>query len=482
MMQSILLTSPVKAQNNERLSDISADEVASSDMGVEEGKLRFADLFDSLLAGNEKEPEKGKEDKDPGIQGSAEQEGEIDSAPLLACSIDPIDSEIVSENSDAELANAQDKKEQDIFTSEWLLAQFKNVAPADNNAAVDADEGEGREEIEDDIEEIEIQHTNFDPSLLLNKAKDKLDAVGIERVDADDTDGQDGQDKAATIAPSILEQIEAAKKIDTQVTEVQKKDQGERVIPELFSQSKTGQEKQPNSINESERPSLKESESDKNSPAEFLKTETAQPIRNKIDPFALANNGETERNAVASPIDVNASRAVNLDVSTLSKSINQHLVGSTPSSALEKPLELQAKHASALLGERILMMIGQGKQEVNIRLDPAELGSMYIKLQVQQDQVHLTIQTQMAQSRDIIEQNLPRLREQLAQQGVSLGETSVEQQSQQQNQNHNHQGKPGVQDKSQMASNDSALQAMGDKNDWIASKITVPAQGIDYYA
>tara|TARA_R110001583_G_scaffold26571_2_gene95723 strand:+ start:25016 stop:27367 length:2352 start_codon:yes stop_codon:yes gene_type:complete len=149
------------------------------------------------------------------------------------------------------------------------------------------------------------------------------------------------------------------------------------------------------------------------------------------------------------------------------------------SSGLQQPLELQAKHASAMVGERIMMMLNQGKQEVTIRLDPAELGSMHIKLHVQQDQLQVAIQTQVGQSRDIIEQNLPRLREQLAQQGINLGEASVEQQSRQQQSN--------SQDSSQMGSSSQGRDHQGEsfideQTEFFPTQIPLPAQGIDYYA
>ena len=105
---------------------------------------------------------------------------------------------------------------------------------------------------------------------------------------------------------------------------------------------------------------------------------------------------------------------------------------------------------------------------------------MHIKLQVQQDQLQVAIQTQVGQSREIIEQNLPRLREQLAQHGVSLGETSVEQQSQQQNSSQ--QGKKNVQHGTAVFAGDNSLPVADDKGEWIVSKIPLSAQGIDYYA
>lgn len=144
--------------------------------------------------------------------------------------------------------------------------------------------------------------------------------------------------------------------------------------------------------------------------------------------------------------------------------------------ALEQPLALQSKGAAEQLGERINMMINQGKQEVSIRLDPAELGSMHIKLQVQQDQVQVAIQTQAAQSRDIIDQHLPRLREQLEQQGINLGEATVEQQAQQQQSSSQH-------TQTQTAGSTNVAEGESEEQpEWRDVQMTAPAQGIDYYA
>ena len=159
-----------------------------------------------------------------------------------------------------------------------------------------------------------------------------------------------------------------------------------------------------------------------------------------------------------------------------SQTNNQSLL--TPSSLLQEPIELQSKQASAVMGNRILMMLNQGKQEVSIRLDPAELGSMHIKLHLQQDQLQVAIHTQAGQSRDIIEQNMPRLREQLAQQGISLGEATVQQESKQQSDSQQ-------QETNAIASHSSGFvdeELESEQIEWVDTKIPLPAQGIDFYA
>ncbi|MGR5542894.1 flagellar hook-length control protein FliK, partial [Vibrio campbellii] len=60
---------------------------------------------------------------------------------------------------------------------------------------------------------------------------------------------------------------------------------------------------------------------------------------------------------------------------------------------------------------------------------PPELGRMQIRMNMNGDNatVHFTVAN--SQARDVIEQAMPRLREMLAQQGLQLGDTSVQQQS-----------------------------------------------------
>ena len=151
-------------------------------------------------------------------------------------------------------------------------------------------------------------------------------------------------------------------------------------------------------------------------------------------------------------------------------------------SLLEQPLDLQSKQVASAVGERVMMMISQGKQEVQIRLDPAELGSMFVKVHIQQDQVQLNIQTQALMSKDIIEQNMPRLREQLSQQGIQLGEANVEQQSQQSQQQNQQNNNEKANRMSEKLANGLNMTEDNQTAMWMPSKIASKEQGIDYYA
>ncbi len=78
------------------------------------------------------------------------------------------------------------------------------------------------------------------------------------------------------------------------------------------------------------------------------------------------------------------------------------------------------------LGERAIMMAQHGPRTAHIQLDPPELGAMQIRVHLQgQDQVSVSFTSANPAVRDALEQQLPRLREMFADQGLNLQDSSV---------------------------------------------------------
>jgi flagellar hook-length control protein FliK len=81
---------------------------------------------------------------------------------------------------------------------------------------------------------------------------------------------------------------------------------------------------------------------------------------------------------------------------------------------------------SEALSERIVWAGNQRLQTATLQLDPPELGALQVKLHVSVDQqVSVSFSSPHAHVRDAVEQSVPRLREMLAEQGLSLGEAQV---------------------------------------------------------
>ncbi|BBB25175.1 flagellar hook-length control protein FliK [Amphritea japonica] len=81
------------------------------------------------------------------------------------------------------------------------------------------------------------------------------------------------------------------------------------------------------------------------------------------------------------------------------------------------------------VNDRVMMMASKNGQFAEIQLDPPELGSLQVKLQVKNEQVSVVFNTPHGSVREALEQNMPRLREMFAEQGLNLSESSVHDQS-----------------------------------------------------
>jgi flagellar hook-length control protein FliK len=79
------------------------------------------------------------------------------------------------------------------------------------------------------------------------------------------------------------------------------------------------------------------------------------------------------------------------------------------------------------MGNRMQMMVSQRMKEVEVKLDPVELGPVRIHLKMdEENKAHVTLSAQHGLTRDMLENALPRLRDMLAQQGVDIGSATVD--------------------------------------------------------
>ena len=82
---------------------------------------------------------------------------------------------------------------------------------------------------------------------------------------------------------------------------------------------------------------------------------------------------------------------------------------------------------SPVMKQQLITMVSNGIQQAEIRLDPPELGHLMVKIQVNGDQTQVQFHVAQAQTRDLIEQAIPRLRDMLAQEGLQLADSHVSQ-------------------------------------------------------
>lgn len=77
------------------------------------------------------------------------------------------------------------------------------------------------------------------------------------------------------------------------------------------------------------------------------------------------------------------------------------------------------------LAQRVMWLIGREQQSAQLRLNPAELGPLEVKVTLQHDQASVSLLASNAAVRDALEQALPRLRDMLGQQDIQLVQVNV---------------------------------------------------------
>lgn len=98
---------------------------------------------------------------------------------------------------------------------------------------------------------------------------------------------------------------------------------------------------------------------------------------------------------------------------------------SAPTFANQLAMNQNNQQLPSELNERIKYMMSNKLQSADIRLDPAHMGSMQIRLSMQHDQAQVQIHVQNQHAREMLEQTLPKLKDMLSQQGIQLGQSQI---------------------------------------------------------
>ena len=80
---------------------------------------------------------------------------------------------------------------------------------------------------------------------------------------------------------------------------------------------------------------------------------------------------------------------------------------------------------SQQVGDRVQWMIGQNLHQADIHLNPPELGSLQVHIQMHGDHASVNFSSPHAQVRDALDAAMPRLREMMHDAGLSLGDVNV---------------------------------------------------------
>lgn len=114
-------------------------------------------------------------------------------------------------------------------------------------------------------------------------------------------------------------------------------------------------------------------------------------------------------------------------------------VGKPVSTGIQTPVG--QREWAGELGQRLVMMVSSKLKFAEIHLNPKELGPVEVRIRMHEDKAHVVFSSQVPQTRDALEQAVPRLREMLDQNGVALGNVDVRDQGTQQSHTHDQLGR-----------------------------------------
>ncbi|MGE4407971.1 flagellar hook-length control protein FliK [Pseudomonas sp.] len=100
-----------------------------------------------------------------------------------------------------------------------------------------------------------------------------------------------------------------------------------------------------------------------------------------------------------------------------------------PAQVPGQPVQMQQAGWSEAVVDRVMWLSSQNLKSAEIQLDPAELGRMEVRIEMNKDQTQVTFLSPHAGVRDALEGQMVRLREMFSQQGMNLVDVNVSDQS-----------------------------------------------------
>jgi len=143
---------------------------------------------------------------------------------------------------------------------------------------------------------------------------------------------------------------------------------------------------------------------------------------------------------------------------------------------IAQTFNLQKNDVVKALHDKVNAMLNINNKEAEIRLDPPELGSMQIRIRSEAEQAQVNFVVQNQQAKEALEQSMPKLKEMLAEQGIQLGESNIQQDS-------GSSSEQGTDEAQELSNSKLAKQESQAQNSQQTSSISSSSKsGIDYYA
>jgi len=264
---------------------------------------------------------------------------------------------------------------------------------------------------------------NNDLKSLLNLTDSKLDKV-LENIAQRVFDSKNAGE---SISPEQLAQQLVPPKVAEIINAI------ESSTKDFISALKSGLEEFKNQLSQGREPGID------------LKALMAEALAKTTDPATVAKtpvNLEQIASSVSQVLDLaqslsrtienrhdQAYSATLRDVAQIQGEQSKQIQLNQVESRFEKAIKIAKPEGHQQLAEKVRWMVNTKNLVAEIRLDPAELGSVHVKVSMSGESATVNFVVQSQQARDAVDTATPRLREMLAEKGIELGQSSVRQES-----------------------------------------------------
>lgn len=289
------------------------------------------------------------------------------------------------------------------------------------------------------------------------------DTDGLDQVTVEGDSGLDGEEIPGHLDPLLEQIIQAQSELENETTDVLEVLDGADVAGHLLAmiqgggvsatagapasagkdvtaaQPSGGQTGQPAGILPGHADKTEvELAADESEPLfELDATEESQPLISRLLTAAAAKPARNE------PVAGQATRADSVTAAgevrsdTLLRSEAVQSAQAARQLPAQAPLNMQQPGWNRELVDKVMWLSSQNLKSAEIKLNPAELGRLDIRVQVGQEHTQITFSSAHAGVRDSLDGQMHRLRELLEQQGMSNVDVEVADQSQQEHQHSN---------------------------------------------
>lgn len=153
------------------------------------------------------------------------------------------------------------------------------------------------------------------------------------------------------------------------------------------------------------------------------KEKAASSFQDALQDLPFGGVKEEPKGANGTSISGTASPTVSQLVATTQQSVHATKASAENTFQVGTPLSDSAWAKDA--GKQIMMMMGRKLDSAQLQVTPANMGPVEVSLKINQDSVNVLFMASSQQTRDSLEQHLPKLASMLAENGLQLGGAQV---------------------------------------------------------